>query len=144
LYPGVKEWTRATALMLRENMYAKTLGGRIRTIDELDPYQSRKVIERGVREGISTMIQGSSVEEVKKGMTRAHAQTKNSDIKEVLQVHDEVVYQVPNSMVNDLIDTVFKTYPTNELSVPLTIDVKVGDNWGTMHEVKQGEKYVAE
>ncbi len=142
LYPRVREWTRETALMLRENMYAKTLGGRIRTIDELDPYQSQKVIAHGVREGISTMIQGSSAEEVKKGMARAHAQTKNSDIKEVLQVHDEVVYQVPNNMVNDLIDTVFRTYPTNELSIPLTIDVKVGDNWGEMKEIKKGEKYV--
>ena len=142
LYPRVREWTRETALMLQENMYAKTLGGRIRTIDELDPHQSKKVIAHGVREGISTMIQGSSAEEVKKGMVRAHALTKNSDIKEVLQVHDEVVYQVPNNMVNDLIDVVWKTYPTNELSVPLTIDVKVGDNWGEMKELKKGERYV--
>lgn len=141
LYPGVREWTNKMALILRENMYASTLGGRIRTIDELEEGHSARVIAHGVREGISTMIQGSSAEEVKKGMARAHKQTKNSDAKEVLQVHDEVVYQVPDGQVNDLMEVIRETYPTDELSVPLGIDVEVGDNWGEMRKIKEGEKY---
>jgi len=141
-YPGVEDWLRSAGNMLKDALYAKTLGGRIRTINELDfrDYPDR-VVQRGVREGISTMIQGSSAEEVKKGMTRAHKQTKNSDAKEVLQVHDEVVYQIPTKQVNDLIDVIRKTYPTDELSVPLTVDVEVGDNWGEMVKVKEGEMY---
>lgn len=143
LYPRVKQWTDEIALVLRENMYARTLGGRIRTLDDLDldSHPSTWRIAHGVREGISTMIQGSSAEEVKKGMVRAHKQTKNSDAKEVLQVHDEVVYQIPEKQVNDLIEVVRKTYPTDELSVPLKVDVEVGDNWGEMHKIKEGEKY---
>ena len=142
LYPGVKQWTDKTSLMLRENMYARTLGGRIRTIDELDPYQSARVIQHGVREGISTMIQGSSAEEVKKGMIRAHKQLKNSGAKPVLQVHDEVVYEVPDKIINDVLDVIWKTYPSNELSVPLKVDVEIGNDWGTMHKIREGEKYV--
>jgi len=143
LYPGVKEWTDKMALILRENMYARTLGGRIRTIDELDLSLNPSAwsIAHGVREGISTMIQGSSAEEVKKGMVRAYKQIKGSTVKDVLQVHDEVVHEVPDNEVNDLIDVIQKTYPTNELSVPLTVDVEVGDNWGNMVKVKKGEKY---
>ena len=141
LYPGVKQWTDRTGLMLRENMYASTLGGRIRTIDELDMYNSARVIAHGIREGISTMIQGSSAEEVKKGMIRAHKELKNSGAKPVLQVHDEVVYEVPVNIINDVIEVLWKTYPTNELSVPLKIDVEIGDDWGEMTKIKEGEKY---
>ena len=141
LYPGVRDWTNRMSLILRENMYARTLGGRIRTIDELEMGNPAWVIERGIREGISTMIQGSSAEEVKKGMVRAYKQLKGSDAKGELQVHDEVVYEVPDRYVNDVIDVIRKTYPTNELSVPLTVDVEVGQNWGTMQKVKEGEKY---
>ncbi len=142
LYPRVREWSREIALVLRENMYARTLGGRIRTIDELDMHNSNKVIEHGIREGISTMIQGSSAEEVKKGMIRAYRQLKGSEAKIVLQVHDEVVYEVPEKIVNDVLEVVWKTYPTNELSVPLKVDVEIGDNWGEMAKIKEGEKYV--
>lgn len=142
IYPGVREWTNKMALMLRENMYARTLGGRIRTIDELEPYNSNRVIAHGVREGISTMIQGSSAEEVKKGMVRAYKQLKGSDAKIVLQVHDEVDYEVPDKIVNDVLDVIWKTYPTKELSVPLGVEVEIGQNWGTMHEIKEGELYV--
>ncbi len=141
LYPGVQEWTSKQGLILREDMYAKTLGGRIRKIDELDYGNSNYIIQRGIREGISTMIQGSSAEEVKKGMVRAHKVLGNADSKGVLQVHDEVVHQVPIGMINDVLDVLWNTYPTNELSVPLKIDVAIGDNWGEMKEIKQGEKY---
>ncbi len=144
LYPRVKQWSDETALMLRENMYARTLGGRIRTIDELDLdfNPSSWAIAHGVREGISTMIQGSSAEEVKKGMARAHKQLKNSGAKPVLQVHDEVVYEVPEKIINDVLEVIWETYPTNELSVPLNVDVEIGDNWGQMTKIKEGEKYV--
>ena len=142
LYPGVREWTSKTALVLRENMYARTLGGRIRTIDELEMGNPAWMIDHGIREGISTMIQGSSAEEVKKGMIRAYKQLKDSDAKIVLQVHDEVVYQIPEKQVNDLVDVIRRTYPTDELSVPLNVDVEIGDNWGEMTKLKEGEKYV--
>jgi len=142
IYPVVREWTNRMALVLRENLYARTLGGRIRTIDELGMYNSAKVIAHGVREGISTMIQGSSAEEVKKGMVRAYKQLKGSDAKPVLQVHDEIVYEVPEKIINDVLDVVWKAYPTNELSVPLKVDVEIGDNWGEMVKIKEGEKYV--
>ena len=141
VYPRVKEWTDEAGLMLRENMYARTLGGRIRRIDELDPYMPARVIAHGVREGISTMVQGSSAEEVKKGMARAYKQLKGSDVKSALQVHDEVVYEVPDRYVDDLADVIWETYPTNELSVPLTVDIEIGDSWGEMTKLKKGERY---
>ncbi len=141
LYPGVKKWTDDISLVLRENMYAKTLGGRIRTIDELNPDMSARVIAHGVREGISTMIQGSSAEEVKKGMARAHKQLRGSGAKGELQVHDEVVYEVPVNEINEVLEVIWREYPTNELSIPLNIDVEIGDNWGQMTKIKEGEKY---
>lgn len=87
------------------------------------------------------MIQGSSAEEVKKGMARAHKQLKNSGAKPVLQVHDEVVYEVPENIINDVIEVLWNTYPTDELSVPLNVDIEIGDNWGEMTKIRKGEKY---
>ena len=141
IYPRVKDWSSETALMLRENLFARTLGGRLRTIGDLGEEKPTKTIEHGVREGISTMIQGSSAEEVKKGMTRAWKVFNGSDVKGVLQVHDEEVLQVPENQVNDALEVIWKTYPSEELSLPLTVSVSIGDNWGQMEEIKEGEKY---
>lgn len=141
-YPEVEAWIHKIGIYLQEVLYARTLGGRIRTIDELSPTAPDRVIQHGVREGISTIVQGSSAEQVKKGMRRAWDVFKHTDVKGVLQVHDEVVYEVPEGQVNDAIEVIQNTFPSDEWSVPLTVSVEVGDNWGEGVKVKKGEKYV--
>jgi len=140
-YPDTFRWIRLACMRARMDLYARTLGGRIRVIPELEPDQPNWVIKHGEREAISTIVQGSSAEEVKKGMTRAWRVLGNSVVKGVLQVHDEAVYEVPNSDIDEVAHILRKELYTDEISVPLTVSVSVGDNWGQMQELKEGEKW---
>ena len=141
-YPGVFAWTRKMNFYHRETGYATTLGGRIRSINELDYGHSEKMIEHGERMAMSTCIQGSSAEVVKKGMVRAWKALRGSSAKMLLQVHDELVFEVPIADANDLIQVLYREMEDNELSLPMTVSVEVGQNWGNMKEVKKGETYV--
>ncbi len=141
-YPEVFAWTRKMNRYHRETGYATTLGGRIRSISELDHGHSEKMLEHGERMAMSTRIQGSSAEVVKKGMVRAWKALRGSSAKMLLQVHDELVFEVPIADANDLIQVLYSELEDHELSLPMTVSVEVGQNWGDMKEVKKGETYV--
>lgn len=136
-YPVVKEWIKETVKVAREAGYVRTLGGRIRDIPELWSTYA-KVQEHGDREAISTIVQGSTSEFVKIGMTKARDELKGSNVKGVLQVHDEADYEVPEKDVGDVIEVLKRTLPYHELSVPLTVSISTGKNWGEMEEIKSG------
>jgi len=133
-YPTVEKWTKATISRAREAGYVRTYGGRIRVIPELES-NLPKIREHGGREAISTIIQGSSAEVVKIGMVNAWKALKSYGSKMVLQVHDEVVCEVPDSTVEDVVRILGNVMPYYELSVPLTVEVEVGKSWDSMSKV---------
>lgn len=141
-FPRIFEWISEASLQARIDGYVRTDGGRIRVIRELEEHNPAWLIRHGEREAISTIVQGSSSEEVKKGMYRLWLETRSTDAKMVLQVHDEIIYQAPEGQVNDLLDVMRRTLPSDELSVPLTVSFEVGENWGEMRKLEKGEKYV--
>lgn len=136
-YPGILPWTKATIAEAQEAGYVRTLGGRIRVIPEFDS-PNPKVREHGGREAISTIVQGSSAEVVKIGMVKAWKELRGSDAKMLLQVHDELVFEVPGSQVQGVIEVLRRTMPYHELSIPLTVSIEVGPNWGEMTKVAGG------
>ncbi len=134
MYPGALEWIKRTNAECREAGYVRTIGGRIRDIPELWS-SNPKVQQHGDREVISTIIQGSTAEVVKIGMRRFWDEVKDSDVKIVLQVHDEMVVQAPERDKADVIDVLRRTMTYNDWSLPLTGTVSVGKNWGATQEV---------
>jgi len=134
MYPGALEWIKRTNAEAREAGYIRTIGGRIRDIPELwSTYP--KIQQHGDREVISTIIQGSTAEVVKIGMRRFWDEVKDSDVKIVLQVHDEMVLQAPENLVDDITEVLNKTMTYNEWSLPLTGTISIGKNWGEMKEI---------
>jgi DNA polymerase-1 len=140
-YPGVKEWTVKTQRQARENLYIRTMFGRIRVIDEYvqvqdnyhySGYLDSKKQAHGDRETISTVIQGSTAEIVKIGMAKCWKVLRNSGIKFPLQVHDEFVLEVPDKLVPEVAKVMYDTMCYHELSVPITVSILVGKNWGQM------------
>lgn len=133
-YPTYFDWVWETSKALHETLYVRTLGGRIRTIEELDVTQGYAtwMVKHAERESISTIVQGSSAEVIKVGMRRVWEQLKHPDIKMVLQVHDEVVYEVPDDLVMDVAQIMKKEMRYDELSLPITSTISAGKNWGDM------------
>jgi len=135
-YPQAAKWISDTIKEAQESFYAITLGGRRRHIHEFWSISDRQ-ISHGGRETISTIVQGSSAEEVKKGMVRVWKRLRDTCAKMTLQVHDELVFEVPDRDVPDVIQVIKETLPTNELDVPLTVTISVGKNWGEMEKVEK-------
>ena len=135
MYPGALEWIKRTNVEAREAGYVRTIGGRIRDIPELWS-SNPKVQQHGDREVISTIIQGSTAEIVKIGMKRFWDETKDSEVKIVLQVHDEMVIQAPERDKEDVIRVLQRTMAYNDWLLPITGTVSAGKNWGEMEKVK--------
>ena len=134
-YTGIAEWTKRTHRVALEDGYVKTLGGRIRVIPELRSDNSW-IVKHGLNEAISTIVQGTSAETVKIGMRRAWEKFQGTDVKIILQVHDEVVFEVPDSQIKDAVEVIREVLTYKELSVPLPVTIGVGKSWGSMQEVK--------
>ena len=140
-YPGVEEWERSVKNIAREAQYIRTLGGRIRTIQAYTRENHMQVMgdpleAHGDRETISTLIQGSSAEAVKVGMRRLWEKIRDSSVKMLLQVHDELLLEVPEGLVMDVANVVKETMTIRDYEIPLTVSIKVGKNWGQMEKLE--------
>ena len=136
-YPGVDGWINSVHKIAQSAGYIRTLNGRIRTIHEYEyepggfiPYGAR--MAHGDREALSTLIQGTSAEEVKVGMRNLWEKVRDSDVKMLLQVHDELLLEVPEDIVMDVAKIMKEEMTIRKYEIPLTVSISVGDNWGSM------------
>ena len=93
-----------------------------------------------LREAVNTVFQGSAADLIKLSMIEIYKQYKNSDdIKILLQIHDELIFEVPNielKKVSAIIKEEMTSVVSSDLhsfSIPLTVDINSGNNWGILH-----------
>ncbi|HEY4694817.1 MAG TPA: DNA polymerase I [Candidatus Nanoarchaeia archaeon] len=134
-FPGVKNWLEKTLEAAYEKGYVETLGGFRRYLIELKQGNYR-VRAAGERMAINAPVQGTAADIIKAAMIKLHAKLQDYKTKMILQVHDELVFESPDEEVEriipitkDLMENTFK------LSVPVTVEVKIGQNWGKMEVV---------
>jgi DNA polymerase-1 len=131
-YAGVRKFIDATLDEVRREGKVKTLFGRVRPIPDIN---SKNANLRGFAErtAVNTPLQGTAADLIKIAMIRIDAALRERELKSrmTLQVHDELVFEVPEeeldvmrSLVRDEMENV---YP--ELSVPLLVEIGVGKNW---------------
>lgn len=138
IYKGLRDYCIHATSQAREEEYVRTLHGRKRDMG---------VFMRGTgtaelrRHSVSTIIQGSSAEIVKKGMTRLFWRIvrEGLEAKICLQVHDELVLEVPDREVEFVAQIAQEELPERGLSVPFPVTVKSGDNWGELHQLEEGK-----
>lgn len=134
-YRGVAAWIAKQRAMLRENGYVRTLKGRVRKFpDAAKPTIFGK--NEIMKEGINTIVQGSSSELVLSKMIEAWRVFRDTDVKMVLQVHDEVVFELPEHKLSDVLHVLEGILPCYDYSVPFTVSFMVGKDWRDMEEVK--------
>ena len=131
IYPGIKEYMDKTVKHSYENNIVKTMFGRIRKIDELNS-SNYMIRQQGERIALNTPIQGTSADIIKMAMIEVDKMITENNLKSkmLIQVHDELVFEVPNEereiftkKLTDIMENVVK------LRVPLKIEVSYGDNW---------------
>ncbi|MHB0997443.1 MAG: DNA polymerase [Elusimicrobiales bacterium] len=131
--PGVKEWSERTVAEAKRTGMVHTFAGRRRLLPELtasNPHL-RGFAERAA---INTPVQGGSAEIIKKAMVGLFSALRGSrDVFMLLQVHDELVFEVRAGAVKEAARLIKKEMEgAYELSVPLLAELKTGPNWRDM------------
>ena len=130
-YPGVKDYMNKEIADATKDGYVKTIMNRKRIIEELNS-SNYNIRSMGERMALNTPIQGSASDILKKAMVEIYDvfEKNNMKSKMLLQVHDELIFNVYNDeidrvkkIVHDIMTNVF------ELSVPLEVDIETGNNW---------------
>ena len=133
-YPKVQEWRERTVEQTRERGYAETLTGRRRPIPDL--YSgNRNIRQAAERIAINMPIQGTASDIIKIAMNRIDEELLQRReagklARMVLQVHDELIFELPRSELDDVREIAHRLMPSIELAVPLDLDEKVGTSWG--------------
>jgi DNA polymerase-1 len=136
-YKGIKEYILRTLEFVSKNGYVETIFGRVRYIPELKGrvYNKAQItLNKSERIAINTPIQGSAADIVKVAMINLYEKTKNTTVKMLLQVHDEILVEVPQGDVSKY-ELMIKETLENAvtLKVPLVVEYKFGKNWGDIH-----------
>ena len=130
-YPGIKEYMEKEKADAYSFGYVKTLMNRKRVIEEL---QSKNFMIRssGERMALNTPIQGTAADILKKAMVDIFDEFNKRNLKSkmLIQVHDELVFNVYEDELDEvrgLVQEIMEN--TYKLSVPLKVEIEVGDNW---------------
>ena len=134
-YPGVKEYIEGLKATARKDGYVLTIMGRRRTLKDIDS-RNKVLREAAERMAINTPIQGSAADLIKMAMIRVDREFREAGMEArlILQVHDELIVEAPEReaagsgrILKEAMEGVAK------LSVPLTVSVSRGKNWGEIH-----------
>ena len=133
-HPGVDKWQKETIDSAMNSGFVETIYGRKRMIPEL---KSKQQIEYGKRIAINTPIQGSAADIIKKAMISINRLLKSKTLKTkmILQIHDELLFEVPLIEKQEAIDLILPAMENaGELvKIPLKVDYAFGKNWNEAH-----------
>ena len=130
-YPGILKYMEEAKAMAYKYGYVKTLMNRKRVIEELNN-RNYMIRSSGERMALNTPIQGTAADILKKAMVEIYDEFNKRNLKSkmLIQVHDELVFNVLNDEL-EVVKKIVKDKMENtiKLSVPLKVDIEIGNNW---------------
>lgn len=130
-YPGVKIYMDSVIKEAYSKGYVKTIMNRKRVIEELNN-KNYMIRQQGERMALNTPVQGSSADIIKKAMIDIYNEFKKLDLKSkmIIQVHDELIFEVANSEKKIVLETVTRLMENcYKLNVPIKVESNFGKNW---------------
>ena len=134
-YPGVKQYMEKTRGIAREQGYVETIFGRRLYLPEINASNAMRR-QYAERTAINAPMQGSAADIIKLAMIKTDQWLVQSgiDIKMIMQVHDELVFELSNDVLETAKSSIRECMENAvELDVPLLVDVGVGNNWDEAH-----------
>ncbi|RZI46869.1 DNA polymerase I [Candidatus Finniella inopinata] len=134
-YPGIQTYMEVCKEQARSTGYVETLFGRRCYVPGIND-KNGAVRGGAERQAINAPLQGSNADIIKKAMIRIDKilQTKGYSARLLLQVHDELLFEIPLNEIDALIPVLKQTMEdVITLSVPLVVGVGIGDNWDQAH-----------
>ena len=138
-FPGIQDYMENTKQFCRDHGYVETIFGRRAHFPEINS-NNGAMKSFNERAAINAPIQGAAADIIRRAMIRmddALAQ-ENLSAQMLLQVHDELIFEVPETQVDQTIDVVKRVMetaclPAIDLSVPLLVDANAADSWDEAH-----------
>ena len=135
-FPGIKEYMDETIKFSKENNYVKTLFGRVIHTPEINAKGPMAGFAK--RAAINAPIQGTAADIIRRAMIRVPDAIIDLPAKMLLQVHDELLFEVKEEFSQDLVDKVQSimetaSLPFLKMDIPLSVDAGHGLNWAEAH-----------
>lgn len=134
-YPSVLKYMDSTKERAKEMGFVETIKGRRLYLPQINA-KNKMLQQRAFRTAINAPMQGSSADIIKKAMLdiQAWIDEANNGVKMLMQVHDELVFEMPSDKSQDYAE-VIRSMMENavELDIPLVVDVGIADNWQEAH-----------
>ena len=138
-FPGIRDYMEASKAFAKQNGYVLTLFGRKCHYPDLaSPNPSVRAFNE--RAAINARLQGTAADIIRRAMVRMEAalQKEKLSARMLLQVHDELVFEVPEGEVEKTLPVVKRVMeeapmPALSLSVPLRVDARAANNWDDAH-----------
>ncbi|HCZ06412.1 MAG TPA: DNA polymerase I [Thermotogae bacterium] len=128
-FPKVREYVQKCIQEAKQKGYIRTMFGRKRDIPQLRS-KNKNVVQEGERIAINTPVQGTAAEIMKVAMIEVDKKLRGKKTKMILQVHDELVFEVPEEELEEIKEIITHTMENCvKLAVPLKVDIEVGDHW---------------
>ena len=134
-YTGVREYMDSTKELAKKNLYVETILGRKLHVTEINASNGlrRQAAERAA---INAPLQGSAADIIKKAMIDVDEWIgeDNSNIKMIMQVHDELIFEVKKDFAEEALTNVISLMESAvKLDIPLIVDANQGSNWNEAH-----------
>ena len=140
-FPEIKEYMNSTIKFCRKSGYVNNIFGRRTHLTGINDknFNVRNFQERAA---INAPIQGSASEIMRLAMIRINekfAELKNSKSKILLQIHDELILEIPKDEIKEISKMIkdemisVKDSDHHSFSIPLLVDINIGENWGLLH-----------
>lgn len=138
-YPAIDVWRTKTIDEARDKGYAETLTGRRRAIPELSA-SNHNVRKAGERIAMNMPVQGTASDVIKIAMNNIDrelevSRTDGKLARIVMQIHDELIFELPQEELNSVRAVAARLMPSMELVVPLVLDEAIGTNLGDLREI---------
>lgn len=137
-FSGVADYMEQTKQSARQKGHVSTIFGRRRQLEAINS-NIPELVRQAERMAINMPVQGTAADLIKMTMVKAHdfvhEKYGHEDVRLLLQVHDELLFEAKTELVQKLSENI-KSIMENvyKLSVPLTVDIKYGDNWSDMEK----------
>ena len=134
-YPGAKQFMDRTRRQAREQGYVETLFGRRLYLPDINARQQQRR-QYAERAAINAPMQGTAADIIKRAMllTDTWLQDSGADARMIMQVHDELVFEVAAEIVEQCVANIERCMKeAATLAVPLIVDIGIGSNWDEAH-----------
>ncbi|MBX3553319.1 MAG: DNA polymerase I [Pseudolabrys sp.] len=138
-FPGIRDYMEETKAFCRENGYVLTLFGRKCHYPDIK-HSNASVRAFNERAAINARLQGSAADIIRRAMIRMEGELTAAKLNAqmLLQVHDELIFEVPDAEVEKTLPVVTRVMekaplPAVQLQVPLQVEARAADNWDEAH-----------